>query len=207
MWIGMWLETDNYQFEGCDGRIHSFQGPSVAGSYQFVEHLAGLGGILDEHPDQTGTELYRTHKLFQWLVDRCLQLNHIEPEWVSWRQVERFLFGWVDEGGVAQPAILVRIQAEESPQPLSASEELTLEEVAALLAESQGGINAATNLLNNLTLKQLRRILSAQAKRAKSTASPEASPEKFDETEGLQRLRQHMMEQAGQVEKQPHGDS
>lgn len=200
----MWLQTDSYEFEGCDGVIRSFQGPSAAGSYRFTERLAQLGQVLADHPEKTGAELYRDNKWFQWLVNCCLELNHIEPEWVNWKQVERFLFGWVDEAGVAQTAILVRIQEEESPKSLSNQELLTLEEVAALLAESQGGIKAATELLNNLTLKQLRRILSAQAKRAKATADPEASPEKLDEAEGLERLRQHMMEQAGQVS---NGDS
>lgn len=187
----MWLDIggDSWEFEGVDGRVYTFAGPSVVGAIEFDRRLRELGAYVDKRPDSFGGDLYSQDAQFEWLVNRCLSLNGIDPSWCSWAQVERLLFGWVDDDGQPQAALLVQIHGPagtsvaQPPPP-------TIEQLIASLAASQGGIEAAVKLLKNLTPKQLAAITAAQAK-----AGPVEDSAKVDRA-GMEQLRQRMMERA-----------
>lgn len=193
----MWLDIggDSWEFEGVDGRVHTFLGPSVVGAIEFESRLRELGAYAEKRPNSFGSDLYRQDARFEWLVNRCLSLNGIEPFWCSWPQVERLLFGWVADDGQPQAALLVQIHGsvqQKAPQPPPP----TIEQLIASLAASQGGIEAAVKLLKNLTPKQLAAITAAQAKACLVEDSAKVDA-KVDRA-GMEQLRQQMMERAKQ---------
>lgn len=193
----MWLEDldeDSYSFVGADGEIRSFVGPSVLGSLEFAERLKHLGKIADANPSKRGIDLYAIDAKFRWTVDRLLRICHIEPDWCSWEQIERLLFGWIDDVGFHE-AILVSIQKLPISGQQSGSESPpTAEDLVGALAASQGGVDAAIALLKNLTPKQLQAIL--QSQKPKDPVSGRSG--RSAEDEGMERLRQHMVQQARQ---------
>jgi hypothetical protein len=161
---------------GVDGEIHSFRGPSVAGAIEFEQRLKELGEIADKASNAVGATLYRRDERFRWLIDRCLRLNGIAPSACSWPQIERLLFGWIDEDGNPCSALLIQIQAipSESPQALRPP---SIEELIAAIAPLNGGIEKAIDLLQNVSPKQLSAILAAQ------TTHPEKYSQEGDKIE------------------------
>lgn len=188
----MWLDSgpDTYQFEGVDGEVHSFPGPSVVGAIEFEVRTRELGQAMDQNQHLTGIGLYKGHPRFRWLVNRCLEIHGINPLWVSWSQIERLLFGYVDEAGELHGALLVEAMADASATPQSDAKPATIAELIASLAPAHGGIQGAIAVLQNLSPRQLGDILQAKKKMA------EKQDPKHSEREGMRAFKKQLEEEA-----------
>lgn len=188
----MWLDAgpDTYQFEGVDGEVHSFPGPSVVGAIEFEVRTRELGQVMDSNQHLTGVGLYKGHPRFRWLVNRCLEIHGINPLWVSWPQIERLLFGYVDEAGGLHGALLVEAMADAAATPQPDAKPATIAELIASLAPAHGGIQGAIAVLQNLSPRQLGDILQAQKKTA------EKQDPNHSEKEGMRAFRKRLEEEA-----------
>lgn len=107
------------EFEAVDGVIRSFYGCSVVGAIEFDERLTELQQALSEQPEEVGTEtLYRKDKWIQFLINKLLELNGIDPNWCTWDMVTQLLFGRVADGKVTE-GYLVELNRPDKPKQAS----------------------------------------------------------------------------------------
>lgn len=104
----VWVAFDSIEFECCDGVVRSFRGCSIAGLLEFHSRLQELVRLIESIAgDQTLRQVYVANSQCRFLVDRCLELNGIKTDWVSFPMVEQLLFAYVDEQGNPQPGYLI----------------------------------------------------------------------------------------------------
>ncbi|MBE9102755.1 hypothetical protein [Vacuolonema iberomarrocanum] len=152
------IPSTTYEFIGVAGEVYSFGGCSIAGAIEFEGRLRELAAALSSAGKATSEELYRTDKQIRWLIDRCLQLNGIDPSWVSWTQLEQLLFG-----DSTRSALLTQINASKKTKAQSEAQTQTLAEIVALLAGPNGNIPEAINLATTLPAHFLSEVLAARA--------------------------------------------
>jgi hypothetical protein len=187
----MWLDLtlDRHEFEGVDGEVHSFPGMSLAGAREFNERLEQLTALRQDFPESANTELlYRQHKRFRWLVDRCLEINHVSPAWVSWEQTHALLFGGFTDAGEPISPLFVAIQKPVESSGSDTGEPQSLEQVIGILCASMS-IKEATEAVQNLTPYQLSEIMKGHAD---ALLTPEERHERAQKQE-LENAREQML--------------
>lgn len=71
-----------------------------------LDHITGM--LVDALPQDTTLEqLYLTNQRFKYLVDQCLEANHISPRWFSPRMLSWMLFDRVEGGYQVRAALRV----------------------------------------------------------------------------------------------------
>lgn len=157
------------EFEAVDGRIRSFYGCSVVGAIEFDERLEELRQALKGQSDGGSTEaLYRDDKWIRHLIDRCLELNGIDPSWVTWEMVSQLLFGRTVDGQ-AREGYLVELNRPEGVRnvgdasvPLSSRSE-----VLAAIASHCGSLEGAYRLAETVPSRELWAVLEKKNEFAK----------------------------------------
>ena len=127
--------------------------------------------ILADAPDDTTlTQLYLDHPEFRRHCDRCVELNGIDPEWVSPLLMRWLLFP--ADGETPAPLVALNSPYPAKHPPLLGGEPLTtrVELLAALAGVCDGNMADAVALANSAPARDL---LAAMQSRAWALASQE----------------------------------
>lgn len=152
------LPLTSYELMGADGQVHRFYGCSLAGKFEFQDRLGEIAIALSTAPEYlTPEHLYLTDAKFRWLCDRCLELNGIKPDWVNWAMLEALL--------LADEAVLLTINQprESAGVVVGNGEPQTLEEIIAILAETEGGFEEAIAVASEYPASTVEGYLDARA--------------------------------------------
>ncbi len=177
------------EFVDRSGVTRSIRGCSLMGRFEFRDRLEQLKTLLAESPpDSSWEDLYGRNLEFRAVVDRCLQLNHLDADWLTPAIVEQLLIGR-KEDGVWLPGWLVELNSS-APSPSHSQEgdgrELTLAEALAALSTHCPSLIDAIELAQNVPATVLVDTLNAKAEMLKS---PEQKQEAVKRTR-LEELRQ-----------------
>lgn len=139
-------------------------GCSLLGRQEFFERYAELEMRLRQaEANQHWEWLYEGDRRFSYLVKRCLELNGIEPDWVTFAQVEQFLL-FRSEGEDYREGWLVELNRPKvGDRPAAKSKPLTLAEMLAAVASHTESISEALELANNVPAELLMDVLEARA--------------------------------------------
>lgn len=157
------------------------------GRFEFSDRLEQIKALLAAAPpESTWIELYGSNLEFRSVVNRCLELNHLDPDWLTPATVQELLIGR-QEGDSWLPGWLVELNFPTSPTTLNPSpEEPSLAEVLAVLSTHCQGLVEAIELAQNVPAAILLDTLAAKAELAKT---PEVKAQETKKAK-LQELRQ-----------------
>lgn len=182
-----WEPFDRFEFADRLGRVREVSGCSLLGLFEFQDRVKELWQIIGDSPDsETWITLYEWDKRFKFVIDRCLELNGIDPDWVTPSQVQQLLFERADD----QPGWLIEInmQAQESTRT---QKEATPGQAIAAIASHTKDISLAQQLADQVPARDLEAILTELNELAKAQADPEKSKKKRNQQkarEGLEKL-------------------
>jgi hypothetical protein len=136
------LTTIEHTFEAADGKIRSFRGCSLSGLMEFNERMDELRSALEPYSSESLQDVYLSSVRVRWLCDRLLELNGIQPHWVTPLQLSELLFN----GLLLQVNRLKQSDGEStSEQPLT-----TPQLIAQAMLVTGGDVEAAIALVEQL---------------------------------------------------------
>lgn len=144
------------EFKDRSGIVRPIFGCSLIGRFEFVDRQEQIRAILDlSSDDETWQELYISNTQFRVSIDRCLELNGLDPDWLTPDHIEQLLFARLD-GDTWKAGWLTELNTRESKATGGGSIEATLPNMLAyvsLACESlTEAIELATNMPGNLLL-------------------------------------------------------
>ncbi len=183
-----WLELGVLaEFADRTGTIRQTGGCSLIGRFEFGQRLEQLQELLEGlEPEQVWADAYGEGGVFAHVIDRLLELNGLQVDWLTLDMVSALLFGRVDEDGNIQSGWLIELNqgaGKASDKPA------TLAESIAGLSES---LVEALELANELPAHLLIDIANARGEMHK-TPEQQAEDKKrqiFDELRNNSRLEE-----------------
>jgi hypothetical protein len=202
----MLIEHSRYDFEDVRGVIRTFAGCSLFDRFEFQERLQELHNLLaklaEENEGAETEKLFEDNRYFRFLVIKVLDLNGIDPAWLTWPMAESMLFGRVEiDEETGQPTVLPpwlvevnRLKPRDSDRPPSLDDEPpTLAHLIASISHSTGSIESAIKAAKELPTDFLLDIIEARAEQLKP-------PEKdFTKTKSFKAVKKQMEEQLRQA--------
>lgn len=143
------------EFVDRTGKVRAIAGCSVVGYFEFWERIEQLHHILKQPTCDAADSwhtLYRSSPQFRHLITRCLELNGIDPEWVSLDQTEQFLFHrWDEEREEYAPGWLVELNNQsDKPKAERTEDPLSVEELLAAMSTTVGNLKEAMELAQSV---------------------------------------------------------
>jgi hypothetical protein len=179
------------EFDDRFGIPRAIVGCSILGREEFTQRLTEIHTLLAQsEQSQSWQALYSQSQRFQYLVRRCLELNGIEPDWVSFGQVEQLLLCRLDGDGNYHEGWLVELnrppQAPAAPQ--KPADPLTLAETLAILSTHTQSLEEALRLADAVPANLLTEVMAArsdlqnpeEARKRKNKARNAKLREEFD---------------------------
>lgn len=202
----MLIEHSRYEFEDVRGAIRTIAGCSLFDRFEFQDRLQELHSLLVKlaAEDETAeTErLFEQNKYFRFLVVKILELNGIDPAWLSWPMAESMLFGRIEvDEATGQPEVrpawlteINRLKSRDSDKPPSLDDEPpSLADLIASISHSTGSIELALKAAKELPTDFLLDIIEARAEQLKP-------PEKdITKTKGFKAAKKRMEEELKQA--------
>lgn len=165
----MLAEFQTYDFEGADGRIHAIRQCSLTHRFELRQRLMQLRELSGDVGDLTAPDAYDTHAYFRFLVDECLQISGIQPQWVNPDQMVALLFPHRDQDGKIAPSVLEDLNFPQptQPQPVNTRPPATYAETLDLIDSYVNDLEKTIRLAKELPGTLLEDILVARSKRLK----------------------------------------
>jgi len=198
--------------EFCDvqGYYRPTRGCSIRGKFEFSQRLTELKRLLAElsqqKPGIPSDVFYDINPRFKFLVDRCLELNFIKPEWCSWQNVVDLLFYREEDGQILQPWLVeLNFVTEPEEEPIKEKEApqkyeeiiaaicsfMPLSEALRLVGETDDGVPA------NMLMAVLKEI----GKKAESSTEEGRKRQKIAKAKELfNKIKPHLRKEATSVE-------
>jgi hypothetical protein len=135
------------------GHVRPIAGCSVLGRLEFWERVERLYDLMKEaERDDHWQQLYHSSKEFRHTIHTCLTLNGIDPDWLTFDQLQALLFHRVDEeSGELRPGWLMELNTPPTEEPTGkAGDPLTAEELVAALAATAGSLKDALELAQHV---------------------------------------------------------
>ena len=183
------------------GKIRPIAACSLIGRDEFFERLEQIQNRLQQETSMSWEELYDVDNHFRYLIDRCLKLNNIKPNWVSLNQVEMLLLHRQDENGEWVAGWLFSLNKPKQSQSESKnSVPMSTEETIALIASQPGSsLTDAIGLASTVPANPLIEMVSAQSdlsdpKRWQKRKAKPRKPMTGDEFEQLMSIPVEKME-------------
>ena len=156
------------EFVDRSGVTRSIYGCSLLGRFEFIDRLEQLKSLMDAATDdETWQVLHLNNRSFATAVDRCLQLNGIDPDWVTPEMIEQFLFARFEDG-VWKSGWLVELNARESKPANGEGIESTLPNLLALVSLNCDSLSEAIDLAGNMPGNLLLDTIEARGELMKS---------------------------------------
>jgi hypothetical protein len=138
------------EFVDRSGVTRSIYGCSLIGRFEFIDRVEQLKTMLDESIEgETWQDLYLNNRAFATAVDRCLQLNGIDPDWLTPETIEQLLFARHEDGDW-KTGWLTELNARVGQPSNGESIESTLPNLLALVSLSCDSLNEAIDLATNM---------------------------------------------------------
>ena len=158
-----------FELECIDGVVRTFAGCSVVGVLEFNERIEQIFRRLEKLPDGSTLErAYYEDRELQYWVNRALELNGVQPDWVRWDMINAMLLGRI-ENGQPRPGFLVELNA---PRPAKddsdSGEPISSEAMAIAAIATYCGVEEAIRLAQAVPANQLWEILSNYGELSKS---------------------------------------
>lgn len=175
------------------GKYRSTQGCSLIGLGEFkrwLEILVDLVGKYSEsHKTLTYAELYQqsiegddVSPILATACDRLLELNGIDPEWVTPAMLGKLLFNHLDEQGQPKPGLLIALNyPNRVAEPNQQSEDINaVANAIATLTKVTEGLQEALDIANSEPWKPVSEVLNAIAEQQKkeNPESPGQTPKR-----------------------------
>lgn len=149
---------DSLDFKDRFGKIRTVYGCSIRGAAEFVSRLDSLQQILSTADvRETIGGLYLKDESFAYAVDRCLELNGIDPDWVNEGILIALLFAY-KEG----PGLLIRLNQPENPATETDTKSTVDDLIASLWSHTQD-LEKAIKLATEYPAKQIVGAMEAKA--------------------------------------------
>lgn len=193
-----WIEFPPLaEFEDCRGEVRPIRGCSLVGRFEFHDRSAEIWQRLaTAEPGEHWQQLYVRDRRLQYLIKRCLELNGIDPEWVTLSQVESLLISRETEQGMETGWLLTLNAPKTVPTGQAGDRQApTLEEILAALSLSVDSVPDALELADSVPGNVLMEISTARANLQKT---PEKK-QKEKMREWGKSLRQKAMQEAANV--------
>lgn len=168
------ITTIAHTFEAADGSIRSFPGCSLGGLIEFQSRYDELQQTIAQYADQTITEACVTDSRVRWLCDRCLKLNGISPHWITPIMLQQLLFPHkASSGDLSDSGMLIelnQLRKKEGDRSGNGDDKpLTIAEAVAQTAlMTEGNLEQAIALINQMPAQQLIDLMDATAELRKS---------------------------------------
>ena len=163
------------EFPDRHGIVRSIYGCSLIGKFEFIDRQQQIVAIIDEAEDtETWQNLYMHNPQFQRAVDRSLELNGINPEWLTPQHIQELLFARQDEAGNWVNGWLIELNTREGTPSKGEAIETTLPNLLALVALSCDSLEQAIELASAVPGNLLLDTIEAKAN---LTRSPEQKAE------------------------------
>jgi hypothetical protein len=108
--------------------------------------------------------LYRTSKRIRHIVNRLLELNGIDPDWLTWGMISQLLFGRKEESGTITEGFLISLNRPAAKDDDGSGEPLTTKaQIVAAIALQCSSIEEALRLAETIPAKTLFPVLDAKA--------------------------------------------
>jgi hypothetical protein len=106
-----WLELGILaEFADRSGVIRQTGGCSLVGRFEFGQRLEQLQELLEGlSPQQPWADEYQRGGRFAHVIDRLLELNGLQTDWLTLDMVSALLFGRVDESGQIMSGWLIEL--------------------------------------------------------------------------------------------------
>lgn len=141
-------------FSDRTGIVRSIYGCTPLGRLEFWERIEQINSLLkQESAEYSWEEVYQLNAAFRHQVNRCLELNGIDPEWLTFAHVEAFLFHRLDpESEEFRPGWLLELNSppKSEQKPKTDGEVLTVEELVAAIALTVGNTKEALELASTV---------------------------------------------------------
>lgn len=155
------------EFVDRSGVVRSIHGPTILGRFEFVDRLNDLADLLAGLDGSASWEdLYRRGGRLRRLIDRCLELWGISPEWLAPSQIEQLLFCRGEEPGWLLTLL--------NPSQKGGSDDVeakTLAESIAAIALMTGSLSEAIELAGAVPGALLVDVIAASAEVRSATSS------------------------------------
>lgn len=159
----MYIEFARIEFEGVDGVVRTTYGCSAIGAIEFDERTQELRSALGSlDGDESVETLYRSHGRIRHLVNRCLELNNLDPGWVNWDMISQLLFGRRNEDGTVAEGWLITLNKPVSKKSSNVADTtIALTDKAAVIAAiaTHCSIEEAYRLADSVPASELWAVL------------------------------------------------
>ncbi len=166
------IEFGRIEFVDRHGVVRSIAGCSAAGIFEFEQRRQQVRAFLEKQPESVAVDsLYRASAEFKYYADRMLELNGIDPDWVTVTMLCELLFGRVNKAGEAVEGFLVTLnrptQSHQSPKDPKIKIDSKAAAIA-LIATHCGSISEAYEIANIVPCNELWEILRLYGRYLKS---------------------------------------
>lgn len=158
------LRSGELEFRGRGGRYHIVSGCSVAGIFELDERFEEIRAIAQEAPgDMKVGELYEAHPRFRYLCDRILELNGVELDWVTPREMSWLIFARMEAGQIIQPPLQTLNRPPKPRHPggdqksKGVSDRVSL--IAAIASHCGGNLNVAYDVAQSKPFRELMAVM------------------------------------------------
>lgn len=156
------------EFVDRSGVTRSIYGCSLIGRFEFADRQEQLKAMLDAAIEgETWQDLYLNNRSFSNAVDRCLQLNGIDPDWLTPETIEQLLFARFEDGEW-KSGWLSELNSRESKPSTGEGIESTLPNLLALVSLSCDSLNEAIELASSMPGNLLLDTIEARSELMKS---------------------------------------
>lgn len=162
------------EFVDRSGVTRSICGCSLIGRFEFVDRIEQLKAMLDAAIEgETWQDLYLNNRAFANAVDRSLELNGIDVDWLTPESIEQLLFARFQEGEW-KSGWLTELNTRVSKPSTGEGIESTLPNLLALVSLNCDSLSEAINLASGMPGNLLLDTIEA---RGELTKSPEQKAE------------------------------
>lgn len=151
-------------FTARNGTVMPIAGCSTLGVVRFGQVIEAIAHRLNlaDHGD-TWTQAYLRDRELQGLVQEGLQLNGINPDWVSLDEAEALLLTRIDDSGIPQAGWLIELNRPKAQPDVGAAIAASLGEMLAAISSHTGSLSEAIELASEVPAVVLADWLEAKA--------------------------------------------
>lgn len=157
-----YADFDGFEFRDRTGTIRTIYGCSTLGLFNFHSRVSQIWELLEQADgERTWQDLFMESERFRHLVHRCLELNGIDPDWVTLPMVEALLFHRFVNDTLVE-GFLVTLNRPNGDQQVRG--EPTTEAAAIAAIATHTDIDKALQLADTVPAKQLHAVLKERNK-------------------------------------------
>ena len=160
--MGLFAAFDGFDFTDRHGITRTFYGCSTVGVFEFFELMAEIETRLNSAEEgESWQSIYHRDKRVQWLIQKALTLNGIDPDSVTLTMTESLLLRRKTADGF-DVGWLVELNRPVGAQSNERSEAATLEQVVGAIATHSASLKEAFEVAETIPARQVQAVMKAK---------------------------------------------